>query len=267
MMPERDAVATSLEAAVRATLSGQCADAESALKDIVVSRPVLDTSALVAQPAADAGRTRAKRKNVTLATQIAIFRRDNFTCRYCGKQTTFLPLARLLSALCPSALPYHTHGKFGSCHLLFWTHMASIEHVVPVAAGGDNDENNLATACYWCNDWKSHWTVERLGWTLHPSSESAWDGLSRYYPALYDRYARGREAAPEAYFRLWLRALAPSEGGAGISTRAAEPRIDETEPQPQPTSRHHVESDDCSTSSDTSERNQVSVIVGKRGAP
>ena len=217
MNSENDVVATSIENAVRTTLRGQSVDAERTLKGIVVDRPVLDTSALVAQPAAQgAAGMRAKRKDLPIETQLATFRRDNFTCRYCGKQTIFTPLVRLLSALYPSAFPYHKNWKFGSCHLLYWTHTASIEHIVPVVAGGDNDERNLATACYWCNDWKSHWTVEQLGWTLHPSSESAWDGLSRYYPALYDRYAQGREAAPEDYFRLWLRALSK---GAGSDTR------------------------------------------------
>lgn len=52
-----------------------------------------------------------------------VMRRDNFTCRYCGK-------------------------KAGETEL-------TIDHVVPVALGGDDQPTNLVTACAGCNAGKS----------------------------------------------------------------------------------------------------------------
>ena len=46
-----------------------------------------------------------------------VFRRDDYTCRYCGER-----------------------GKRLEC-----------DHVVPVSRGGSNDPSNLVTACFRCN--------------------------------------------------------------------------------------------------------------------
>lgn len=61
----------------------------------------------------------AHRKTLSKRLRFAIFARDAFTCRYCGKQADERPL--------------------------------HIDHIVPVAKGGTNDEQNLVTACADCN--------------------------------------------------------------------------------------------------------------------
>lgn len=53
------------------------------------------------------------------ALRFAILKRDNFTCRYCGMSA---PTVRL-----------------------------EVDHVIPVARGGSDHEDNLVTACYSCN--------------------------------------------------------------------------------------------------------------------
>lgn len=52
-----------------------------------------------------------------------IFKRDSFTCRYCGQTP-------------PSAI-------------------LEIDHVIPLSAGGDDDPVNLVTSCFLCNRGKS----------------------------------------------------------------------------------------------------------------
>lgn len=52
-----------------------------------------------------------------------IFKRDAFTCRYCGKRS-------------PEAI-------------------LEVDHVVPRASGGTDDQENLVTSCYECNRGKS----------------------------------------------------------------------------------------------------------------
>ena len=64
-----------------------------------------------------------QRKNIGKRLRFSIFARDNFTCRYCGRQSDQVTL--------------------------------QIDHIVPVCAGGGNDETNLVTACIDCNLGKS----------------------------------------------------------------------------------------------------------------
>jgi hypothetical protein len=63
------------------------------------------------------------RTPVSKRTRFEVFKRDNFTCAYCGA---------------------HPPDTLLHC-----------DHVNPVAAGGDNDMDNLITACQACNLGKS----------------------------------------------------------------------------------------------------------------
>ncbi|MGI8854833.1 MAG: hypothetical protein ACR2JW_03700 [Thermomicrobiales bacterium] len=47
--------------------------------------------------------------NASVENQLAMFGRDRFICRYCGKKTIFVPTLRALSLLHPDAFPYHTN--------------------------------------------------------------------------------------------------------------------------------------------------------------
>lgn len=60
-----------------------------------------------------------KRKGISKSVRFAIFSRDGYTCRYCGRQAD-------------------------QCVLV-------IDHVIPVAQDGTNDPENLITSCKDCN--------------------------------------------------------------------------------------------------------------------
>jgi len=64
-----------------------------------------------------------KRKTISKGTRFSVFTRDNFTCRYCGRQSDVVPL--------------------------------HIDHLIPVCEGGTNEIENLVTACADCNLGKS----------------------------------------------------------------------------------------------------------------
>ena len=70
------------------------------------------------------------RKPISKRLRFEIFRRDNFTCRYCGKHA----------------------GEDGA--------ELTIDHVVTVALGGTDDPTNLVTACKDCNAGKSSVTAD-----------------------------------------------------------------------------------------------------------
>lgn len=61
----------------------------------------------------------ADRKPISKATRFRVFKRDEFTCQYCGNTPPSVVL--------------------------------EVDHMVAVAAGGDNNFDNLITACFDCN--------------------------------------------------------------------------------------------------------------------
>jgi hypothetical protein len=147
-------------------------------------------------------------RSVPIPTQVKVFHRDRFTCRYCGRRTVLAPVLRLLSIALGGVFPYHPHGKMSQCHLAFWRDLASCDHLVPIARFGKSEESNLVTACYMCNSIKQNWTIEELGWELQPIlQDDPWDGLSNRFPALLEACELRFPAARIPYFRNWLRAL------------------------------------------------------------
>jgi len=65
----------------------------------------------------------AKRKALSKKTRFDVFKRDGFACQYCGKSPPVVCL--------------------------------EIDHIIPVASGGGNEETNLLTSCEDCNSGKS----------------------------------------------------------------------------------------------------------------
>lgn len=77
-----------------------------------------------------------KRKAISKKVRFEIFKRDGFTCQYCG-----------------------AHPPKSVLH---------VDHIVPVAEGGGNEDTNLVTACDHCNLGKSASSLENI-----PASLSA----------------------------------------------------------------------------------------------
>ena len=61
----------------------------------------------------------AKRKNLTKKIRFEVFKRDSFTCQYCGQSAPDVVL--------------------------------EVDHIKPIATGGDNELLNLVTSCKDCN--------------------------------------------------------------------------------------------------------------------
>jgi hypothetical protein len=60
-----------------------------------------------------------RRKSISKSLRFEVFKRDSFTCQYCGRKAPEVTL--------------------------------HVDHVVPVSKGGQNDISNLVTACQDCN--------------------------------------------------------------------------------------------------------------------
>lgn len=66
----------------------------------------------------------SKRKSISKKLRFEIFKRDMFTCQYCGKKAPEIIL--------------------------------NIDHIKPVSKGGDNNILNLITSCFDCNSGKKN---------------------------------------------------------------------------------------------------------------
>ncbi len=98
----------------------------------------------------------AKRKSLSKGLRFDIFKRDGFTCQYCGQKPPDVVL--------------------------------QVDHIRPVAAGGTNDILNLVTSCESCNQGKK---AKRLNITPRPDADIAWLEMQQELAEL-QRYQRAK---------------------------------------------------------------------------
>lgn len=70
----------------------------------------------------------SKREYISKQLRFEVFKRDSFTCQYCGRSAPDVVL--------------------------------ELDHIMPVSKGGDNDILNLCTSCHDCNNGKSNRTLD-----------------------------------------------------------------------------------------------------------
>lgn len=111
-----------------------------------------------------------------------LFIRDGFIDRYSGKRVVFPPVLRVISLMLPEEFPYHPNWKMDVTHPAYWELTATVDHIVPACRGGADDDQNWVTTSMARNSAKGNWTLEDLGWELHPAGAVAdWDGLLGWY--------------------------------------------------------------------------------------
>lgn len=146
------------------------------------------------------------RKEPSIRTIARVYARDGYICRYCGQKVVLTAVLRLLHRLYPDVIPFQSNWRAGLTHPAFEALSATLDHLDPVAGGGDHLEpSNLVCACWTCNRRKSDLTVAQLGWAVRPIPEDQeWDGLVGLYAPLWA--AAGRPALSD-YEREWMRAV------------------------------------------------------------
>lgn len=120
-----------------------------------------------------------ERKALSKSKRFEIFKRDGFTCQYCGSQPPDVIL--------------------------------EVDHIHPVADGGDNDDMNLITACYDCNRGKRAKILGNVA--PKPDGDLAWleaqqeiSELQRYQLAKHKREELIEDVA-ESLQSTWLYAF------------------------------------------------------------
>lgn len=135
---------------------------------------------------------------------VKAFVRDGFTDRYFGEALVFPGALRALSVLAPSLFPYHPNWKQSLTHPAFWMHYPTIDHVVPVARGGADDESNVVSTSMLRNAAKANWLLSELGWSAERAPViSSWDGLLPWFCREYEKNEPLRQ---EQSLRQWYKA-------------------------------------------------------------
>lgn len=114
--------------------------------------------------------------------KLTIFLRDGFIDRYSGERLVYPGALKVISDTFPDEFPYHKNGKMTHGHMAYWHLFPTVDHVRPHAIGGGNDVENMVTTSMMNNGLKSGYTLEDLGWELHPGGDKTiWDGLTRWF--------------------------------------------------------------------------------------
>ena len=148
-------------------------------------------------------------RRYSVGQQMKLFMRDGFVDRYTGNRLVNPGVLRLLHVVLGDDFPAHANGKLSETHIAFWELFPTVDHRVPVSRSGPDDASNWVTASMLSNQAKGHWTVEELGWKVHPAGTvEEWDGLSRW---LVDYLAENRNVLEAAeshrgYIGRWLTA-------------------------------------------------------------
>lgn len=143
-------------------------------------------------------------RKYTETQALRVFVRDGFVDRYSGDLLLFPPVLRVLTALLPDVFPFHRNWKMEETHQAYWEFFPTLDHVVPVACGGlDNEDNLVSTSMRW-NSAKANSTMDELGWSLQPAGDiKLWDGLLAW---CMEFLACNEKLLKDNYIRRWHRA-------------------------------------------------------------
>jgi hypothetical protein len=72
--------------------------------------------------------------------------------------------------------------------MIYWDLFPTIDHLIPVTRGGQDNDTNWITTSMIRNSAKANWTIEEIGWKLHDKGQlDSWDGLINYFIDLTDK--------------------------------------------------------------------------------
>jgi hypothetical protein len=86
-------------------------------------------------------------------------------------------------------------------HIAYWELFPTIDHIVPVARGGQDSPDNWICCSMLTNSIKSNWTLEELGWELLPPGKpEKWDGMLGWFVS---QVTRMPSVLVAPYFKRW----------------------------------------------------------------
>lgn len=88
-------------------------------------------------------------------------------------------------------------------HITYWKSIPTIDHIYPIAKGGEDNENNWVTTSMKNNSIKSNYTIDDIHWKLYLRGNiSDWDGLT----AIFIRLVENDKVLLKAYYiKSWYK--------------------------------------------------------------
>ena len=152
-----------------------------------------------------------------------VFVRDGFIDRYSGLRLVNPAVLRVLSNRLPREFPFQKNWKMSETHPAYWELVPTIDHLRPVARGGEDVEANWITTSMLRNAAKANWTVEELGWTVLPSGDfSQWDGLTGWLTRYVDEHGTQGQ---EPYVLEWYKAACKVVAEWSATREPSRPRL------------------------------------------
>ena len=170
-----------------------------------LSRGQLDESKEIIKEKYPFDMVETKQWNFSKAKLLQIFVRDGFIDRYSGEKLIFPGALRVLSELMPEEFPYQEHWKMSECHIAWWQLFPTIDHKVPIARGGSNNNENLVCTSMLRNSAKGNFTLEELSWELFPAGNcNEWDGMMGWFVQYVDA---NKDLLECRYIEEWYKAV------------------------------------------------------------
>lgn len=183
--------------------------AASVLQEVctLISRGEKGSASLLIQDRYPFAPQQRSERQYTPRQMTSVFVRDGFIDRYRGTRLVFPATLRLISRLLPDEFPYHRNWKMTEGHVAYWELHPTIDHIHPVARGGTDTNENWVSCSMLTNSIKSNWTLEQLGWRLHPPGDiHSWDGLLGWF---VKQVEDDKTILHEPYFKRWYSAALP----------------------------------------------------------
>jgi len=134
-----------------------------------------------------------------------VFLRDGFIDRYSGNKLLFPGLIKILTIEFPDIFKYHRNWKMSDTHMIYWDLFPTVDHLIPIARGGQDNESNWITTSMLRNSAKSNWTIEEIGWTLYDKGQlDNWNGLINYF---IDLTNKNHDYEKDNYVSDWEKGL------------------------------------------------------------
>ncbi|MFW0793329.1 HNH endonuclease [Gordonia sp. CPCC 205515] len=152
-------------------------------------------------------------RRYTARESLWVFYRDGFIDRYFGTRLVNPGVLRALSVIFPADFPTHSTAKMTETHSAHWELCPTIDHVIPMSRGGNDDDANQVTTSLLRGSAKAHWTLDDLGWSLVPPGDHReWDGLSEWFVEYVPMHPH---LLTNNYVARWYRATVEVRGEFG----------------------------------------------------
>ena len=144
-----------------------------------------------------------EKRTYTINQKMNRFISDGFIDRYTGKKLLNPGILKIISYYFPNEFPYHAHWKMTETHIAYWELIPTIDHIYPIAKGGEDNENNWVTTSMKNNSIKSNYTIDEIHWKLYPKGDIAeWDGLTKIFLQLVEN---DKELLNDSYIKSWYK--------------------------------------------------------------